>query len=159
MSPSFHETERTEKASRLWPDTDLTELVPRSVAYAEVYRKLSRWSAEQVTLASGDVRTRLLNTHRGGVLRAPRHHCPLLPGRTPRPSRCPVPPGRGRSSARRPALRGPTMPEEYTVWGVRYGPDHVEEADDRFDAYRWADAGDGQVVRLTGDGQWVEDNR
>lgn len=58
----------------------------------------------------------------------------------------------------------PTTPEEHampedtdTAWAVSYGPDRIEEADDRFDAYRWAEAGDGQVVRRTGDGPWGED--
>lgn len=44
-----------------------------------------------------------------------------------------------------------------TVWGVRYDTGPVEEADDRFDAYQWAEAGGGQVVSRSGDGPWVED--
>jgi hypothetical protein len=44
-----------------------------------------------------------------------------------------------------------------TVWGVRYDTGPVEEADDRFDAYQWAEAGGGQVVSRASDGPWVED--
>jgi hypothetical protein len=52
------------------------------------------------------------------------------------------------------------MPEDTdTVWAVSYGPDRIEEADDRFDAYQWAEAGGGQVVSRSGDGPWVEDRR